>query len=449
MAETENARSGGGGDLYAAWKSARDAAGADSWALSDLKTGRHWTFGDIQATVDSLAPCDSGDIRFPVGYSVDLVFETLRAWRDGALLCPVESEGSEPDATVFEGLPDETVHVKITSGSTGRPRLVRFLGPDLAADARKIVATMGLRSEWPNLGVISMAHSYGFSSLVLPLLLHGIPLAWLGDPLPGAVGAALTGSLKQGTGWTLPAVPAMWRAWLVAGVLSGDDLRLAISAGAPLPLELGHAVFDSTGMKIHNFLGSSECGGIAYDRSAVPRTSAESAGSAMEETSLVVNAEGCLEVHSPSVAAGYWPPEPEGAIGDGVFYTSDLAEIDPDSGEVKLQGRRDDLINVAGRKVSPVRVESALAKHPEIACVLVFGVPSADAARGDDIVAVYTGVGQTGDEEKLRRFAAETLAAHEIPRHWWPCPEVAPDARGKLSRTRWRERFLRERQGRT
>ena len=43
---------------------------------------------------------------------------------------------------------------------------------------------MGLRPDWPNLGVISMAYSYGFSNLVLPLLLHGIPLFLAPAPLP-------------------------------------------------------------------------------------------------------------------------------------------------------------------------------------------------------------------------------------------------------------------------
>ena len=55
------------------------------------------------------------------------------------------------------------------------------------ADAENIVATMGLRPDWPNLGVISLAHSYGFSNLVLPLLLHGIPLILAGAPLPEIV----------------------------------------------------------------------------------------------------------------------------------------------------------------------------------------------------------------------------------------------------------------------
>lgn len=440
MADLDRNRPGCG-ELYAAWEQTRDAAGADRWALSDLKSGRHWTFAEIQDAVDRRAPRASGEIRFPTGFSTELVFETLSAWRDGALLCPVEKAGDEPEASAFLDLPGETAHVKITSGSTGRPRLVRFLGPDLAVDARKIVSTMGLRTEWPNFGVISMAHSYGFSSLVLPLLLHGIPLAWLGDPMPGAVGAGLAELPRDGTGWTLPAVPAMWRAWLTGGVLNRDRLKLAISAGAPLPLEIEHAVFESAGVKIHNFLGSSECGGIAYDRSETPRDSTESVGSAMDETRLRVNdRDGCLEVHAPSVAAGYWPFEAEGAIGEGVFFTSDLAEIDSEN-EVRLSGRRDDLINVAGRKVSPAKVEAVLSQRPDVDCVLVFGVSSTDSARGDEIVAAFSGIAEA-NEETLRRFASERLATHEIPRHWWSCPDLAPDARGKISRSRWRERFL-------
>ena len=451
MLEMEDPRPGGAG-LYAAWETARDSAGLDRPALTEWRSGQTWTFGEIQARVDSLPELPRGTIRFPTGFSPDLVFETLRAWRDGALLCPVEKSGAEPLPAAFEGLPGETVHVKVTSGSTGRPRLVRFRGPDLAADARKIVATMGLRPDWPNLGVVSMAHSYGFSSLVLPLLLHGIPLIWLGDPLPAGVGGALKAAPEGGAGWTLPAVPAMWRAWLTAGILDGARIRLAISAGAPLPVEIERRVFDSAGLKIHNFLGSSECGGIAYDRSETPRESSESVGTAMEETELGLSEEGCLEVRSPSVAAGYWPEEPGGSLAEGVFHTSDLATIDH-SGEVRIAGavahplaqvvagRRDDLINVAGRKVSPLRVEDAFSGHPGLRCVLAFGIPSADAARGDEIVAVFSG-GENVTVESMRRHAAQRLAAHEIPRHWWPCSELAPDLRGKLSRNRWRDRFL-------
>jgi len=41
---------------------------------------------------------------------------------------------------------------------------------------------------------------------------------------------------------------------------------------APLPLSLECAVFEQHGLKIHNFYGTTECGGIAVDASATPRT---------------------------------------------------------------------------------------------------------------------------------------------------------------------------------
>ena len=93
---------------------------------------------------------------------------------------------------------------------------------------------MGLRADWPNLGVISLAHSYGFSNLVLPLLLHGIPLILAPAPLPEIIRRAAENEQSI----TLAAVPAMWRAWHEAGAIP-QNVRLAISAGAPLPLESG------------------------------------------------------------------------------------------------------------------------------------------------------------------------------------------------------------------
>ena len=113
------------------------------------------------------------------------------------------------------------------------PRAVAFTGEQLAADAENIVATMGLRPDWPNLGVISPAYSYGFSSLVLPLLLHGIPLYLVPSPLPVALRCAAHADWNL----TVAGVPALWHAWHKAGAIL-SNVRLAISAGAPLPLTL-------------------------------------------------------------------------------------------------------------------------------------------------------------------------------------------------------------------
>lgn len=428
--------------LVAAWERVRDAA-ADRVAVEEVQTGRRWRFGELEAAADALPAGERGDWRCPGGFSVTIVWETLRAWRDGAVLCPLERpERDRGLLPIAVDLPAGACHLKLTSGSSGGARLVAFPAGALAADARKIVATMGLRPEWPNLGVISMAHSYGFSNLVLPLLLHGIPLVWLGDPLPGAMARQLGNPPGGAEGWTLPAVPAMWRVWHESGILEGAPIRLAISAGAPLPVELERAIHGASGLKVHNFYGSSECGGIAYDRDSEPRVAPDFAGTAMAETDLAVDEDGCLTVGGPSVALGYVPDDGSGRLAGGVFRTSDLVRIE--AGAVWLTGRNDDVINVAGRKVSPDVVERAIGPLPGLTQVLVFGIGSADPVRGEEIVAVVNVPGGESDAEVIergRRLAGAVLAPHERPRHWWRCADLAPDARGKLSRHRWRGLF--------
>ena len=384
---------------------------------------------------------------------------------------------------------------------------------------------MGLRPDWPNLGVISPAHSYGFSNLVLPLLLHGIPLMLTGSTLPEMIrsATALSESL------TLAAVPTLWRTWHDSGAIP-PNVRLAISAGAPLPLPIERAVFTTNGLKIHNFYGSSECGGIAYDATKIPRNDAACVGSPMRNVSLSVADDGCMEVRSHAVAETYWP-QPDANLCGGCFHTSDLAEIvllergrspsaarregvgdgkSPATDEVSdaasrdgsrsdiqvyLRGRAGDQINVAGRKVSPETIERALLKHPQVLECVVFGVPSRDAERTEEIVAVVVcdrtstlapksspsprseargegrgeglphgsslgvveqtasspqpsppkeerGVFISGGEGVLRQFVLETLPAWQAPRHWWFVEAVQTNPRGKVSRAEWRERWL-------
>ena len=311
--------------------------------------------------------------------------------------------------------------------------MVAFTAAQLMADAENIVTTMGLRPDWPNLGVLSLAHSYGFSNLVLPLLLHGIPLTLAGAALPEAMrrGAATA------TDFTLAAVPALWRAWHDAGAIP-ENIRLAISAGAPLPLALEESVFVRHGLKIHNFYGSSECGGIAFDATVNPRQEGSCVGSPLRQVGVSVAEDGCLEVRSRAVAQTYWP-EPGPSLGVGVFRTSDLAELS--GGLVYLRGRVGDQINVAGRKVSPEAIEKILAAHPGVRHCLAFGVPSTDAERGENIVACLEGNGQV-TSESLKEFLRTKLPAWQVPRKWWFVNSLPANQRGKFPRAEWRKRYL-------
>lgn len=414
--------------LYEQWcRIAADRKG--DMALRDLASGRRWTFGELHKAGEA-HPCSGEGIVHPQGNSPEFLLALLGAWRMGKVVCPLEPDQTPPQVSRS---PRGCGHLKLTSATSGPPRLVAFTGEQLAADAENIVATMRLRPDWPNLGVISLAHSYGFSNLVLPLLLHGIPLVLVNSPLPEAVRRAA----EDESAITLAAVPALWRAWHEARAIPAN-VRLAISAGAPLPASLEQAVFKASGLKLHNFYGSTECGGIAYDGSETPCTEDACVGTPMRNVNLSLNQDGCLVVRSRAVGETYWP-EPTESLGAGRFQTTDLAELK--HGVVLLRGRASDQINVAGRKVSPASIEQVLTQHPALSACLVFGVPAQNGHRADLIVACVV-ANEPVTREALKQFLLERIPSWQMPREWWFVKSLAANRLGKISRAEWRRRYL-------
>src|SRR5208282_6752416 len=163
--------------LYESWRRVARSRSGDL-ALHDLAAGRRWTFAELAAAAEA-GRAGRAQLVFTQGPAADFIITLLRAWRSNQVVCALEPGQARPLLT--RPLPRGIVHLKLTSGTTGAPRLAAFTAAQLRADLENIVATMGLRRDWPNLGVISMAHSYGFSNLVLALLLEGIPLIVVGS----------------------------------------------------------------------------------------------------------------------------------------------------------------------------------------------------------------------------------------------------------------------------
>ena len=427
--------------LYERWRKI-SAERRDELALRDFASGR-----DAGRLWNCSSPAKNQKIGLrlsatvcPQGAFAGIHFGApIAAWRENRVVRPLETGqgGANIPASRASSmaLPHPLPTFKFTSATSGAARFVAFTAQQLMTDAENIIATMGACAarDWPNLGVISLAHSYGFSNLVLPLLLHGIPLILAPAPLPEIIHRAA----EKEKSITLPAVPAMWRAWHEAAVIP-QNVRLAISAGAPLPVNLEREMFKVSGVKIHNFLGSSECGGIAYDASETPRTDDALVGSPMQTVQLSLSKDGCLVVHSDAVAETYWPEKSE-SLGGGIFQTSDLAELK--NGLVYLRGRLDDQINVAGRKVSPEAVERALLTHPQMrgyAFVLSARWP-VTCERTEIIVAI---VASGAPESELKSFLLQTLPAWQVPREWHFVDSLPTNARGKISRSEWRNQFM-------
>src|SRR5213080_3033072 len=152
--------------------------------------------------------------------------------------------------------------LKLTSGTTAAPRAVRFRAHQLLADCNQICETMGISDGDLNFGVIPISHSYGFSNLLTPLIVRGVPMVVSRDRTPRAVLA----DLARTDATVFPGTPIFYQAFCdMHDVPALRQLRLCISAGAPLSGTVAKKFFDKFKLLIHSFYGASECGGICYD----------------------------------------------------------------------------------------------------------------------------------------------------------------------------------------
>lgn len=366
------------------------------------------TFEELARAVEA-APRTDGPVVARTG-GLSFLIDTLRAWRDGVAVVPVEKDAPEP--LLHRQPPSGIALVKHTPGASGIPRGIFLTGAQVAADADRLVAAMELDPQVPNLAVVSLSHSYGFSNVVLPLVLHGIPVRMVPVPFPRIVEEAF----RAHESVVLPAVPSMWRAWQRAGILKGAPVRLALSAGAPLALPLEIEVFERSGLKIRNFYGASECGGIALDLGDAPRESADLMGTPLPGVRVEASAAGRLLVSSDAVAEGYEVSREDDLLENTRYLTRDTGFVD-ERGLLHLTGTTGSAINVAGRKVSPAKVEAAILATGLVRSVRVQGIPSADPERCEEISARVE-LAPGASLGALRSAAARSLQSWEVPRHW-------------------------------
>jgi acyl-CoA synthetase (AMP-forming)/AMP-acid ligase II len=100
---------------------------------------------------------------------------------------------------------------------------------------------------------------------------------------------------------------------------------------------------------------------------------------------------------------------------EGWMATGDLVEVSGD--RVIFKGRKSDVINVGGRKVSPLKVEGTLRGLPGILDVRVYGKKNSLTGQlvAADVV-VGPGVCEATIGAELRQAASRTLQSHEVPR---------------------------------
>ncbi len=118
----------------------------------------------------------------------------------------------------------------------------------------------------------------------------------------------------------------------------------------------------------------------------------------------------------PTLTSGYLdaPELNRASFVDGWFRTGDIGSFDRD-GFLTIHGRKTEMINRGGEKISPAEVDDALQRHPDVAEAAAFAVPH--PRLGEDVAAaVVLREGATATPLELREFLLPSLAQFKIPR---------------------------------
>lgn len=218
-------------------------------------------------------------------------------------------------------------------------------------------------------------------------------------------------------------------------------LRALICNGAPLPLsakQLGHSLWGDK--VLCEAYGGTEAGIISTLSASDLLKHPTSVGRAFPAVQLELRDEAGQPV-LPGVVGEVHTRSPyhfDGYVGgashapEDWFSGGDLATLD-ERGFLHLVDRKDEKIISGGVNIYPAEVELAIADHPAVAEVAVFGVP--DAYWGEAVhalVALAPGAQVTAEE--LRLFAAERVGRMKTPKSVGFRDVLPKSAAGKVLR---------------
>jgi long-chain acyl-CoA synthetase len=348
----------------------------------------------------------------------------------------------EPAPAIADRSPSDTAVILYTSGTTGQPKGAELTHDNLIRNIEVTSTTLlRLRPEDVILGALPLFHSFGQVVGMGCAIASGSCLTLLPRFDPGR---ALE-IIKRDQVTVLPGVPTMYAAILHSAAGGAGDvasLRLCVSGGAAMPVELLRGFEKEFGCMILEGYGLSETSPVASfnhpDRARKPGT----IGQAISGVDMRVQDDGGdplppgdvgeIAVRGHNVMKGYWgrPAETAEVLSEGWFRTGDLGRMD-EEGYFSIVDRKKDMIIRGGLNVYPREVEEILYEHPAVAEAAVIGVPN--EMLGEEIAAVVTlkpGASATPDE--LRQHVKGQLAAYKYPRHVWIVAELPHGDTGKV-----------------
>jgi long-chain acyl-CoA synthetase len=429
--------------------------------LKPREIAYHLTDGDAKAYF-----CQEGTPELPIGQLGHTAFQEVESCQHFFLMT------NEPDApssipgattlgmlmrdqpTTFEAVatsPEDTAVILYTSGTTGKPKGAELTHLNMLLNARLSDNMYPRVDHDVHLITLPLFHSFGQTVQMNAGIYNRATLVLLPRFSPDA---ALR--LMEEEGITIfCGVPTMY--WALLNYSKADqydlqkivnNLRLAVSGGAAMPVEVMLAFNEKYKVKIIEGYGLSETSPIAVfnrlDREARPGSIGFPVWGVdvrlvdADDQDVESGEVGEIAIRGHNIMKGYYkrPEATAEAMRNGWFHTGDIGRRDED-GYLYIVDRVKDMIIRGGFNVYPREIEEVLMTHPAVSMAAVIGVPQ--ERHGEEVKAfIILKESATITEVELVAWSKENMADYKYPRHIEFRTELPMTATGKVLKSELR-----------
>jgi len=359
-----------------------------------------------------------------------------------------DAPDGEPVA-VAEGDPDALAAILYTSGSTGRPKGVMLSHANLWLGAVSVARYLKVSSDDRVLAVLPLSFDYGQNQLFSTWAAGAAVV-----PIDYLTARDVVKAVERFEATTLAGVPPLWTQLLEAdwpAETAARLTRLTNSGGALTPRMVRALRARFAGADLYAMYGLTEAFRSTYLDPALIDANPDAIGSAIPFAEVaVVRADGSRAdagepgelVHAgPLVAQGYWRdaertaarfrPAPAWMDSGGMAVWSGDTVARGEDGLLRFVGRDDEMMKVAGNRISPTEVEEAVLAGGEVAEAVAIGLP--DERQGQAITVVARALVEDA-EASVRARLRRDLPSFQQPSHYVWVDDLPRNANGKLDR---------------
>lgn len=340
---------------------------------------------------------------------------------------------------------DRVADIMFTTGTTGVPKGVQLTQRNIAAAARNINTFIQNTVDDVELIALPISHSFGIGRMRCALS-NGQTVVMLGSFANTKRFFRFVNEYGV-TGFGM--VPA---SWALLKRLSGmkiaefrDQLRYIEIGSAPMPIDEKMTLIDALpNTRICMHYGLTEASRSAFMEFHECRDRLTTVGKQSPNMNITIRdeegkemplgTEGEICVSGDAVTKGYWGRPNEESFWRDNFRTGDWGYID-ENGFISLKSRKKELINVGGKKVSPIEVEEVLMDLDFVKDCACISIPDPEGMLGEVIKAFIV----SDEREKVSKEIIDPLIGNKLegykhPAEYARVDEIPKTASGKVQR---------------